>query len=134
MQFSLRRMSVAVALFATVFGTLFCYDKRQGMFRSDSDPTGWWVAVTALAVAVTGVLLVGHWRDLGRVLNASVWTAVGFFAGEMIEANHLLFMFLGRTKWPVQCILGGLIGWCIGCILFRWGEQSFHRAWQRGHH
>ena len=102
----------------------FLYAKRSGTFLSDSDPTWWWVAVIAMGIAVSGMLLVGHWRDLGRIVNASVWTTVGFFAGDVLQGSDFLFIFLGRGHWPIECILGGLIGWSIGCVFFRWLRPS----------
>jgi hypothetical protein len=60
MQFSLRRMLLAVAVLVATLGTLTLHAKRLGVFRSESDPAWWWVAVTATAFAAGGILLVGH--------------------------------------------------------------------------
>jgi hypothetical protein len=124
MQFSLRRMLLAVAMFAVTLGILTLYARRAGMFRSDSDPTFWWVAVTAMAFAVSGTLLVGHRRDLGRIVNTSVWTIAGFIAAAMLNdhqwLDHAIFVLVGRIPGLVGgCVLGGLIGGCVGCIFFR---------------
>lgn len=124
MQFSLRRMLLAVAVVAATLGILTLYAKRAGMLCAESDPTWWWVAVTAMAFAVGGMLLVGHRRDLGRIVNASVWTIAGFFAAAMQSANgwlaHAIFYCLGWIgNSLVFAILGGLIGGVIGCVLFR---------------
>jgi hypothetical protein len=125
MQFSLRRMLFAVAAFAAALGLLTLHAKRFGMFRPDSDPTWWWVSVTAMAFATSGILLVGHRRDLPRVVNAGVWTILGFIAVIMLSGNHWLdhaiFYLFGRIPGFLgDCILGGLIGWFLGCICFRW--------------
>jgi hypothetical protein len=125
MQFSLRRMLLAVAVFAAILGTFSLYAKRFGMFRSDRDPTSWWVAVAAMAVAVSGILLVGHRRDLPRIVNACVWTSAGFIAAGMPSSSHWLdhaiFFLSGRIPGLLgDCILGGLLGWFIGCICSRW--------------
>ncbi len=116
MQFSLRRMLLAVALFAATVGTLTLYAKRLGTFRSDNDSTSWWAAVIAAALAVSGMLLVGPWRDLARIVNAAVWTILGYFAGAMLQGSYLLFIFLGRIG-PHTDILKALIGWSIGSFL-----------------
>lgn len=122
MQFSLRRMLLAVAVSAATLGTFSLYAKRFGVVRSDN---WWWATVTVAASAIGAALLVGRRRDLGRIVNASVWTLLGFIAGATLRGNywlvHALFFLFGRIPWLFDdCILGGLIGWFIGCILFRW--------------
>ena len=80
----------------------------------------------AMAFSVSGILFVGHRRDLGRIVNASIWTIGGFIAAEIIKDNHWLdyasfFLFgLVRLDALICCIVGGLIGWFIGCLLIRW--------------
>lgn len=126
MQFSLRRLLLAVFVFAGTLGLFMLYAKRLGLFCSDSDPTWWWVAVTATASAASGTLLVGRRRDIGRIVNASVWAIVGFFTAAMLSdsqwfAYAIFYLFGGRIGHSLAYpIVGMLSGWFIGCVCFRW--------------
>jgi len=109
MQFSLRRMLLAVAVFAATIGVLTLNAKRWGMFRSENDPTWWWVTATVTAFAASGMLLLVHRHDLRRIRNVIVWIAVGMLIGAILSAN-----------FPPECAIpGGAVGGLIGCILSR---------------
>ena len=114
MQFSLRRMLLAVAVFAAVLGTFSLYANRSGMLRSGNDLTCWWAAVIAAAFGSGGLLLVVHRHDLRRIRNAIAWIAVGLLLGSMLSANSP----------PELAIPGGAVVGLIGCILSRWFPRS----------
>ncbi|MGO9113429.1 MAG: hypothetical protein ACLP9L_29715 [Thermoguttaceae bacterium] len=109
MQFSLRRMLLAVAVFAASLGTLTLYAKSLGMFRPDYDPTWWWVAVIATAFGAGSLVLLGHRRDSGRILNTSVWIVAGLIVGSMLSPDYP----------PSFAIPSGVIGGT-GCVLVTW--------------
>ncbi len=126
-QFSLRRMLLAIALFAATLGLFTLYARRAGMFRPDIDPTWWWLSVTATAFGMSGMLLVGRRRDLVCVGNAIVSTIAGLSVAALLSASFgerlawLIFIICGgRFGWLTFTVLGGLLGWFIGCLLFRW--------------
>ncbi len=85
MQFSLRRMLLAVGVFAATLGTFSFYAKRCGMFGSASDPTCWWLVVITVALGTGGLVLVLHRRDLGRTVEAMIWVVVGLIVGSMLS-------------------------------------------------
>lgn len=114
MQFSLRRMLLAVAAFAATLGLFVVYAKRFGMFRLDSDPTSWWVAIIVAAFGAASLVLVVHRRDLGRIGIAIAWIIVGLIVGAMFS-NH---------DPPELAIPGGAVVGLIGCILSRWFPRS----------
>ncbi len=108
MQFSLRRMLLAVAAFAATLGTLTFHAKRLGMFRLETAPT-WWAAAIVTAFGAGTLTLLGHRRDLVRIGNVIVWIVMGLLVGAMLSANNP----------PEFAIPGGLIGGLIRCILPR---------------
>ena len=107
-QFSLRRMLLAVALFAAILGMCSLYGKRSGMFDSDRDATWWWLAVMAFAFAVSGILLVGRRPDVLHFGTASLWAIGGVFIGSMLSAH----------QQPEFAIPGGVIGCLAGSVVY----------------
>jgi hypothetical protein len=88
MQFSLRRILLAVVVFATILGMLDLYAMRFGMFRLTGDPTLWWSAIITAAFGAGSVVLAMHLRNLGRIINASVWAIAGFIAAAMLRQGE----------------------------------------------
>ncbi len=101
-------MLVAVALFAAILGMFSLYGKRSGMLDSDRDPTWWWIAVVAIAFAVSGMLLMGRRPDLLHFGTASLWAIGGVFVGSMLSAN----------SQPEFAIPGGVIGCLVGSVIY----------------
>ena len=112
MQFSLRRMLLAVAFFAATLGTLVLYARSFGTFLSINNATSWWIAVIAAAFGAGSLVLVGHRRDIGRIGKAIVWIFVGLFVGALLSANDP----------PELAIPGGAVGG-IGCVLASWLDR-----------
>ena len=108
MQFSLRRMLLAVAVFAAPLGTLTFHAKRFGMFHLKTAPT-WWAVAIITACGAGSLTLVGHRRDLGRIGNVIVWIVAGLIVGSMLSANSP----------PEWAICGGVVGGLVRCILPR---------------
>ena len=109
MQFSLRRLLFAVAVYAATLGVLTFYAERFGMLRSGSDATWWWATAIVTAFGMSGISLVVRRSDLRHIRNAIVWTIVGMIAGALLSADSP----------PEFAIPGGMVGGLVGCILFR---------------
>ena len=108
MQFSVRRMLLAVAVAAATLGMLVLYAKRCGMFDS-TDALAWWAVAIVTAFGVGGLVLVLHRRDFGRIVAAIVWVILGWVVGSMLSPDYP----------PRFAILGGVVGG-IGFILVSW--------------
>lgn len=98
--------------FAAILGMFVLYAKTRGMFDSTSDPTAWWIAIIAAALGTGGMVLAGHRRDLGRILNASVWIVMGMIVGSMLSPDYP----------PMLAIPGGVVGGII-CVLVSWLDR-----------
>ncbi len=106
-QFSLRRLLLAVAIFAAMLGMFKLHAKRAGMFESGGNSSLWWIDVAVTAFAASSLLLVEHRRDFIPVINAIVWSIVGFIVGWMFYPQQPLDSAISGG------VICGLIGWVV---------------------
>lgn len=109
MQFSLRRLLLAVALFAATVGVLMLYAEHFGPFRSADDAAQWWVCALVTAIGASGTLLIVRRRDVLRIVRVALWTIAGLCVAG-------LFLSTGS---PVEAaILSAVVVGVTGCITF----------------